>query len=416
MSSLEDDDDIIIIEESICTSTTTRRSPLRFPDDTPGPSNCLPFYEEGGSDAPKMMRLDSYERFLGEEDNLTKPSEFRAPSHVKIRDQLSVEVQEVAYGDDEEFIEPSEKKKRKVPKKVLSEVQLQKQAEKRRKAIEREISASIKSKCEQYMFCHVSRRIFDEFPETEIRTRMLFAERNIHEQLICDEDRPDMQVLWYRKCIEAVEVDGTVDKREYFAPQHIFAVVLTSDSLKELIRSKSIEDFVAAQKLSYSVSNSTLVLIVFGKDSHQLFSFSIELFDCYRTQLHYVNSAQEFATYLAQISRALAKMERSLAHRDRLIVDVEKGIKDAPPDELVRDWWNKMLAVICRMQDGQRRAIVAAYPNPLLASKRFLEMGYTLAVRELSELQTEAGRRLGPVMAHRLFMILTDVSGTEIVG
>ncbi|VDO17699.1 unnamed protein product [Haemonchus placei] len=110
-----------------------------------------------------MMKLDSYERFLDIEDNLTKPSEFRAPSHVKITGQLSVEVQEVSYGDGEEFIEPSEKKKRKVSKKVLSEVQLQKQAEKRRKAIEREISASIKSKCEQYMFCHVSRRTFDEF-------------------------------------------------------------------------------------------------------------------------------------------------------------------------------------------------------------------------------------------------------------
>uniref|UniRef100_A0A0N4W5J2 Crossover junction endonuclease MUS81 n=1 Tax=Haemonchus placei TaxID=6290 RepID=A0A0N4W5J2_HAEPC len=110
-------------------------------------------------------------------------------------------------------------------------------------------------------------------------------------------------------------------------------------------------------------------------------------------------------------------IERSVMNRiNRTDCSGTKGVKDAPPDELVRDWWNKMLAVICRMQDGQRRAIVAAYPNPLLASKRFQEMGYTLAVRELSELQTEAGRRLGPVMAHRLFMILTDVSGLEIVG
>ncbi|KAK6050719.1 hypothetical protein COOONC_11776 [Cooperia oncophora] len=243
---------------------------------------------------------------------------------------------------------------------------------------------------------------------------MLFAERNIQDQLICDEQRPDMRILWNRKCIEAVENDGMVDKREYFAPQHLFAVVLSCDSFKELVRSNSMEDFVATQKLSYSVANSTLVLIVFGNDSRQMFEFAIELFDCYRTQLHYVHSAEEFAVYLAQISRALAKMERCQAHHDRLVVDVEKGVKDAPPDEMVRDWWNKMLAVICRMQDGQRRALMAAYPNPFIAGRRFQEMGYTLAVRELAELQTEGGRRLGPVMAHRLFMIITDTSGMEI--
>lgn len=287
--------------------------------------------------------------------------------------------------------------------------------EKKRKAIEREISASLNSRCEQYMYCHVSRSVFDEFPESEVATRMVFADRDIQDQLVCEENSSDM-VLWYRKCIEVLEGEGTVEKREFKALQHVFAAVLSLNSLKELIRSGRLEDFVATRKLSYSVPSSTLVLIIFGNNSRQVFDLPIYLFDCCRTQLHYVQNAQEFATYLVQVSRALAKMERRLANHDRLLVNVDKGIRDSTPDVLVHDWWDKMLAAICRMQDGQRRAVLSVYPNPFRAYKRFKEIGYTRAVQELADLQAESGRRLGPAMAHRLFMILTDSTGMEIVG
>ncbi|KHJ87964.1 hypothetical protein OESDEN_12247, partial [Oesophagostomum dentatum] len=106
--------------------------------------------------------------------------------------------------------------------------------------------------------------------------------------------------------------------------QHVFAVVIPEDSFKELVKSKSLEDFVASQKLSYSVPNSTLVLIVFGKQSRNLFELSISLFDSFHTQLNYVSNTKEFAIYLAQITRSLAKMEKRLAHSDRLFVGVEK--------------------------------------------------------------------------------------------
>ncbi|KAE9413338.1 hypothetical protein Angca_000135, partial [Angiostrongylus cantonensis] len=242
-------------------------------------------------------------------------------------------------------------------------------------------------------------------------------ERNIGNQFVCDEERTDMKVFWHRKCIEAVEEGGDIVKKEYHVQQHVFAVVLSNHSLKELVRSKSLEDFVAMQKLSYPVTNSSLLLVIYGKNLRQMHDLSIELFDNYRAQFHYAPTAHDFALYLAQITRALAKMGRThdSTGRNRLIVDVEKGVKDASPDALVRDWWSKMLSVICRMQDGQRRAILSAFPNPFIASQKFIEMGYTDAVRELANIETEDGRRLGPVMAHRLFMILTDSTGTEII-
>ncbi|KAK6046544.1 hypothetical protein COOONC_15951 [Cooperia oncophora] len=170
MSSLDDDDDIIFIEETFCSSTTQRRSPLRIPSDAPGPSNSMPFCEEGGSGPGKIMRLDSYERLLNVEELISSRKSFenRRPSPLKVSEVelLDSEFQEVQCVDEEKYDELSGKRKRKAPKKkVLTEAQLQKQAEKRRKAVEREISASVKSKCEQHMYCHVSRRIFDEFRE-----------------------------------------------------------------------------------------------------------------------------------------------------------------------------------------------------------------------------------------------------------
>ncbi|WKX90353.1 hypothetical protein Q1695_009303 [Nippostrongylus brasiliensis] len=409
------DDDIIFVEESYSTIINKRNSPVRILDE-PGPSNCV---SPPRSNATSSTMFTSYEERLLDLERLIScnqsSAENKRPSPKRNLEFVDVvdEVLQVPTICDEQLSPEKRKRKR---KKVLSEAQTEKLIEKKRKAIEREISASIKSKCEQHLYCHVSRRLFNEFPETEVHTRMMFLERNVSDQLICDESRPDTQILWYRKCIEAIEVDGTVDKREYMALQHVFAIAMSSDTFMVLVKSNGLEDFITTQKLSHAVSNSMLILIVIGKSPRQLFDLGISLFDCCRAQLHYVHNASEFAKYLAQITRALAKMERHLAHHDRLVVDVDKGLRDAPLDELMCDWWNKMLAVVCRLQDGHRRAIVSAYPNPHIASRRFTEMGYTRAVKELAEIQSDSGRRLGPVLAHRLFMILTDSLGTEIVG
>uniref|UniRef100_A0A0K0DCD3 Crossover junction endonuclease MUS81 n=1 Tax=Angiostrongylus cantonensis TaxID=6313 RepID=A0A0K0DCD3_ANGCA len=248
--------------------------------------------------------------------------------------------------------------------------------------------------------------------EAELRTREVFSERNIGNQFVCDEERTDMKVFWHRKCIEAVEEGGDIVKKEYHVQQHVFAVVLSNHSLKELVRSKSLEDFVAMQKLSYPVTNSSLLLIRHAIYMFQMHDLSIELFDNYRAQFHYAPTAHDFALYLAQITRALAKMGRT---HDSTGQSKHKAIFIFLSLSVFRDWWSKMLSVICRMQDGQRRAILSAFPNPFIASQKFIEMGYTDAVRELANIETEDGRRLGPVMAHRLFMILTDSTGTEII-
>ncbi|KAK6728075.1 hypothetical protein RB195_005621 [Necator americanus] len=409
--SMDDDDDVIIIEESFSSSFTRRSAPLGEIEilSEPGDIGFKPASVLDREPCTRYEKLQQVEQLIAraKANSVDKRTPKITVTETRGVDVLE-DVQNVCEGKLDE-VAPRKRRRKKEP----SEAQLQKQQEKKRKAIEREQSAAINTKCEQYMYCHVSRRIFDNFSDTELHTRMLFMERNIQDQLICDEDRQDMRVLWHRKCVDAVEADGGFERQEYEVLQHIFAVVLSTDTFKELVKSNGLEDFAASQKLSYSVPNSTLVLIIYGRQSRNLFDLSISLFDCYRTQLHYVHDAKAFAMYLAQISRALAKRERHLAHRDRLIVNVEKGVKDAEPEDLIRDWWDKMLAVIARLQDTHRRAIVSAYPNPMIARKKFLEMGYKRAVQEIAEIRSETGRRLGPAMAHRLFMILTDTTGEE---
>ncbi|KJH46620.1 inositol monophosphatase family protein [Dictyocaulus viviparus] len=306
----------------------------------------------------RQSEFDSYERLQNAEQAITAA---RCISSESSSNLANVELQ----GHNRCT---SRKLKRKSTKKARCGTQLLQQCEKRKKAIEREISASMKSKCEKYVYCCVSRQVFDEFPEAESVVREVFAERNISDQLVCDENRTNTNIFWYRKCIEAIEEKDSV------VQQHTFAIVLSDKSFKELVQSKSLEDFVSIQKLSYPVANSLLILIIYGKRINKIHDLSIELFDNYRVQYHYVESALDFALYLAQISRALAKLQRHCAFgNDRLIFNVDKGMKDGTPEQLIRDWWEKMLAVICGIQGVQKRAIMSAYPNPFIASKKFLE-------------------------------------------
>ncbi|KAJ1352826.1 hypothetical protein KIN20_009244 [Parelaphostrongylus tenuis] len=272
---MTENDDVIFIGEYPSAGLIRRRdSPLSVIQAHSDPNS-----SGSGSEAPTSSKRDlgssnsecsefnRYERLHSEAKSTSE--ECHAPA------VSSLEVDDDAVQQDPPVLAEnacSEEKRTKKPRKrAPCHAQLLRQREKKRRAIEREIKASLNSKCEQYMFCSVSRRIFYEFPETELHTRSIFSERNISSQLICDEERNDMKVLWHRKCIEAVEEGDDVLRNEYNVQQHVFAVVLSTESLRELLKAKSLEDFVTMEKLSYPVANSSLILIVFGKNSRQVF-------------------------------------------------------------------------------------------------------------------------------------------------
>ncbi|VDM78674.1 unnamed protein product [Strongylus vulgaris] len=222
-----DDEDIIVIDDSICSPPTPARrsAPLREIEilDEPGPSTSgvsnksvnPPLQPESYTSFDKLLELEQL--IARAKANSVFALLRRSPKMilpVKEHDDDVAMMQEKIPNKlvEEEASEVLVKKKR---KKEPSEAKLLKEREKKRKAIEREKNASVNTKCEQYMYCHVPRLIFDTFPETELNTRMEFLERNIQDQLICDEQRSNAQILWYRKCIDAEEKDDKIEKREY---------------------------------------------------------------------------------------------------------------------------------------------------------------------------------------------------------
>ena len=74
-----------------------------------------------------------------------------------------------------------------------------------------------------------------------------------------------------------------------------------------------------------------------------------------------------------------------------------------------------MLSTIDRLSDAQRRAILGLIPDPISGIDKYSKMDYSLAIQEIGDLVAENGRKVGPVMAHRVLTMLTDETGNSIV-
>lgn len=68
-----------------------------------------------------------------------------------------------------------------------------------------------------------------------------------------------------------------------------------------------------------------------------------------------------------------------------------------------------------RFSDDQKRAIVEKHPNPFKLMDRLLKMSAGDAIYYLADIQTESGRRIGPVIAQKLYLMLTSQAGDEVV-
>uniref|UniRef100_A0A1I7XMN5 inositol-phosphate phosphatase n=1 Tax=Heterorhabditis bacteriophora TaxID=37862 RepID=A0A1I7XMN5_HETBA len=419
----DDDHDIVVIDEELpAFSVPKKRSPKKLIKST---TICSPFTTSeqifGGNDI--CRELDGFHNLITCTDGsnmeyeksqrLSHPVKYQPisslikSSDIRRRKRTREEIERDKISKEEE---------RQQKKKVREENKLLRERKKEERRIEREINAATRTKCEQYMFCHVGKAIFNISPDLEERAQMLFMERNIGNQLIYDDDM-DMRVEWRKKCIEATVGQKGMEKLEYMALQHIFAIVMTGHSLKHMVLSGTIQDFVEKQKSTFPLMNSHLILVPYGDHGVQnkkLMDLSLSLYENQRTQIRAIRDAGEMALFLVQISRGLARLERYQSS-EKLLVDVEKGLKNGTKEELIHDWWNKMLATIFRMGEAQKRAIIKAIPDPLAASKRFSMIGYSEAVRELSGLETDNGRRLGPALAHKIFMVLTDTTGTQTI-
>ncbi|CAP25670.2 Protein CBG05147 [Caenorhabditis briggsae] len=266
----------------------------------------------------------------------------------------------------------------------------EKEREKEQRRIEREISAALNSKCEQYTYCHVGKTL-----------KLVYADRKIADQLKIDTDL-GTRIEWRRKCVELKEdEDGKNERFEYM------------------------------QRAGFQNGRCTMLIVSFGKLEFQkkrIHRISLEIYAAHRAQFVQIDSIPELALFSAQYLRSLARREKkrmeqktedsgasggSGAHKLQYLG--EKGIVMGSRREIVSDWWSKMLSTIDRLSDSQRRAIIDLIPDPIEGIDKYSKMDYSEAIQEIGDVVAENGRRVGPIMAHRILTMLTDETGNSIV-
>ncbi|KAI1714428.1 Essential Meiotic Endonuclease [Ditylenchus destructor] len=312
--------------------------------------------------------------------------------------------------DGEKSDEPKRKKR---TKEEIEQEKLIKEVNK----VRREISAAKKSKCEKYLFCYVNNNVLqlDETMKDELTTR--FAERNLSDQLVCD-DTNEMRVVWKRKRVDAFLEDGKLHQFRSMDLENVFAAFLEGDSLAKLIKENKLHNYLEGQLSEMKVKNPHMTVIVLGKcptKENVLNGALFEAYEKFRVQFRFMSNACNCSFLIVQMHRALAKMEKK-AEQDPSAVPViltEKGIREGP--NLVLDWWTRMLETLHRISEEQKRALVDRYPNPFTLMDSLLTMNAGDAMYEMAQIETGNGRRIGPVIAQKIYHMLTSSDGTEIL-
>uniref|UniRef100_A0A158R5K6 Crossover junction endonuclease MUS81 n=1 Tax=Syphacia muris TaxID=451379 RepID=A0A158R5K6_9BILA len=284
----------------------------------------------------------------------------------------------------------------------------------------RDLNASKKSKCEQNLFCIVDSSIFAAFDSLEATVRQIFTDRKIGEQLIL-ETTSDMNICWKRRYLEACITDGQFIQKEKLVFEKFCMTFMTGDEFKQLNKSRKF--FQKLEIISKSLPFSPqLTVVVYGAKSMNVESVThieLEAYERYRIQLRFVNSIYEIGILIARMHRSIAKLLWHAEDAAKIIFETEKGVKEGTG--LVKDWWSKMLKHTFRLHKDQHRALIERFPEPFSLTSQcvkcflLLEMGMVDSIKFLANIRTDENRCIGPVIAKKIFYLLTSQDGTEII-
>lgn len=137
-------------------------------------------------------------------------------------------------------------------------------------------------------------------------------------------------------------------------------------------------------------------------------------------QFRFFQTPKDLSLFIAQTHRAIAKLEKRLETEKNnenlpVVNSNEKGISRGV--NLVRDWWSRMLERIHHLREEQKRALLDRHPCPFRLMDELLEMPAGEAMYQLADIETEDlnGRRIGPVIAQKIYTMLTSRRGDEIL-
>jgi hypothetical protein len=122
----------------------------------------------------------------------------------------------------------------------------------------------------------------------------------------------------------------------------------------------------------------------------------------------------EFSYLVAQIHRTLAKLEKkSEISATQMHINVEKGIREG--ENLVEDWWSRMLLHMYRLPEECRRAIVETFPTPFVLMDNLDQLTPGDGMQYIADIECSNGRRVGPAIAQKLYLLMTSEEGTEVI-
>ncbi|CEF66121.1 Hypothetical protein SRAE_2000079100 [Strongyloides ratti] len=282
--------------------------------------------------------------------------------------------------------------------------------------IKREISASINTKAEQYLYCRVSNKINEMIPEFKENIETFFEGRQIKDQLEF-ENLPSSIITWKRKSVDALVENNTVQRVELFDTENVFLSVILGEEFKNLYTKKELINFITNIKKQFC-GEVHGVVIVYDKHSiskPSLYNLCLEIYEKTGIHLKFIKKIEKLVLTVGQHHRAIAKKPLSLEKNveGMMIYSGEKGVKDGP--DVHKDWWYKMLSAIHRISEDQKRAILEHYPNPFDLILLLNEIGSFAGVKRISNIQCENGRKIGPIFAQKLVQTLTSITGDEII-
>ncbi|KAK6105790.1 hypothetical protein QQG55_21670 [Brugia pahangi] len=302
------------------------------------------------------------------------------------------------------------KKQERIEKKKRTEL------EKQLAKFEREVSAAKKSKCEQNLFCVISLDLISAIDNLDKLVMKIFTDRGIRDQLLFEV--AGMTVCWKRRVLQGEVENNEFIRSEKLMYEQFCILSMNAQRYDQFKSAEDVAEFIEECLKKYPFPSPQLTLVVHGPlklRKEKVADFVLEIFERFRAQTRFILSAEEYAMLIAQMHRAIARNANRLEEQILPIVNIEKGITESDDSAIISDWWMKMLSQIHRMGTDAQRTIVKAFPSPHALSKLLRTMPMKEGIKMLADTKMDYDKRIGPVLARKIYLMLTSVNGTEII-
>ncbi|VBB29673.1 unnamed protein product [Acanthocheilonema viteae] len=307
-----------------------------------------------------------------------------------------------------------EAKERKKQERIAKKRQIE--LEKQLARFEREVSAAKKSKCEQNLFCIISLDLIAAINNLDELITKIFTDRGIRDQLLFDGF--GMTTCWKRRILHGEVENNEFIRGEKLMYEQFCILSMNAQRYGQFKSTEEIAEFIEEYLKKYPFSSPKLTLVVYGllkMRKEKVADFVLEIFERFRVQTRFIATAEDYAMFISQMHRSIARNESRLEEQILPIVNIEKGITEGDNSAIIFDWWMKMLSQVHRMGTDAQRAIVNTFPNPHALSKLLRTIPMKEGMKLLADTKMDYGKKIGPVLARKIYLMLTSVNGSEII-